>query len=162
MKYILELANTKDIDSILKLYSDRMKWFKDNGIKQWSRYLENHPKEEFIEAIRNNNLYVVKEKSVIVACFELSTHSKYWNDDGAQAYYIYKVVTKVGYKNVGEFVFQKCAEIAKKNGKKYLRLDCLKSNKQLNTIYEKHNFKLIKYGHIGSYSYSLRELNINL
>lgn len=56
MNYIVELAKVKDIDSILELYSDRMKWFKDNNIKQWSKYLQNHPKEEFIEAIDNMNL----------------------------------------------------------------------------------------------------------
>lgn len=43
----VELANLNDIESILKLYSERMIWFKENNIKQWSRYLENHPKSEF-------------------------------------------------------------------------------------------------------------------
>lgn len=161
MDYKIELAKIKDIDSILALYSDRMKWFKDNNIKQWSRYLKNHPKEEFIEIIENKNFYIVKQKNILVAGFELSTNSKYWNDDITPAYYIYKVVTKAGYKNLGQVIFDKCKELAKKDKKKFLRLDCLKSNQKLNDIYESHNFKLIRYGNNERYSYSLRELKID-
>ena len=161
MNYIMELANVKDIDSILELYSDRMKWFKDNNIKQWSKYLQNHPKEEFIEAIENKNYYIIKYNNELVAGFELSTNSKDWNDDITPAYYIYKVVTKVGHKNIGKILFDNCKEIAQRDGKRYLRLDCLKSNQKLNDIYESHNFKLIRYGHNERYSYSLRELKVD-
>jgi hypothetical protein len=161
MSYILELANISDIDSILELYSERMQWFKDNKIKQWNKYLTNHPKSEFEEAINNKNYYIIKNNEEIIGGFELSTNSKDWKDDITPAYYIYKVVTKVGYKNIGDFIFEKCKEMAKSNGKKYLRLDCLKSNEKLNDIYESHNFKLIRYGNNDRYSYSLRELKID-
>jgi len=161
MNYIVELANINDIDYILELYSERMKWFKENSIKQWSRYLENHPRSEFVEAINNKNYYIIKQDNEIIAGFELSTNSKDWNDDTTPAYYIYKVVTKVGQKNIGNVIFDKCKEIAKADGKKYLRLDCLKSNEKLNDIYESHNFKLIRYGSNERYSFSLRELKID-
>ncbi len=161
MDYKIELADIKDINSILILYSDRMKWFKDNNIKQWSRYLENHPKEEFEEAIKNGTFYIVKQNDEVVAGFEVSTNSKYWNDNITPAYYIYKIVTKVGHKNLGQVIFKKCEELAKLNGKKYLRIECLKSNEKLNIIYEQHNFKLVKYGNNERYSYSLRELKID-
>ena len=51
--------------------------------------------------------------------------------------------------------------IARLNEKKYLRIDCLKSNKKLNNIYENHNFKLIRYGNNDRYSFSLRECNVD-
>lgn len=161
MNYETELANINDIDSIIRLYSERMKWFKDNNIKQWSKYLNNHPKSEFEKAINNGNYYIIKQNDEIVAGFELSTNSKEWNDDTTPAYYIYKVVTKVGYKNLGQFIFEKCKEIAKLDGKKYLRLDCLKSNKKLNNIYKNYNFQLVKCRKNDQYSYSLRELKID-
>ena len=162
MNYLVELASIEDIGQILQLYSDRMKWFKENEIKQWSRYLQNHPKEEFIKAIENKNYYIIKLGSELIAGFELSTDSKDWNDNTLQAYYIYKVVTKVGYKKVGKVIFDICIEIAKRDGRKYLRLDCLKSNQKLNDIYENYGFKLIRYGSNDRYSYSLREMEINV
>jgi ribosomal protein S18 acetylase RimI-like enzyme len=161
MNYTIEIADISDIDSILKLYSERMQWFKDNNIKQWNKYLTNHPKSEFEGAINNKNYYIIKNNEEIIGGFELSTNSKDWEDNITPAYYIYKVVTKVGYKNIGDFIFEKCKEMAKSNGKKYLRLDCLKSNEKLNDIYESHNFKLVRYGNNERYSYSLRELKID-
>ena len=38
-----------DLDAILELYSKRMKWFKENNIKQWTKCLENHPRTKFHE-----------------------------------------------------------------------------------------------------------------
>lgn len=161
MNYTIELAKLSDIDSILELYSERIKWFKDNNIRQWGKYLINHPKSEFEELINNNNYYIIKINNEIIAGFELSFDSKYWKDNNTPAYYIYKVVTKVGTKNIGNIIFKECKGIAKLNNKKYLRLDCLKSNEKLNNIYESHNFKLIRYGHNDSYEYSLREFEID-
>lgn len=161
MNYTIKLANMNDIDLILQLYSERMQWFKDNNIKQWSKYLTNHPKSEFEEAINNKNFYIILKDNEIIAGFELSEDSREWKDNVTSSYYIYKVVTKVGHKNIGNIIFQKCKEIARKNGKKYLRLDCLKSNEKLNNIYESHNFKLVRYGSNERYNYSLRELKID-
>lgn len=161
MNYIIELAKMKDIDYIIKLYSERIQWFKENNIKQWGNYLNNQLISEFEEDINNKNYYIIKDNDKIIAGFEMSTNSKEWKDNSTLAYYIYKLVTKVGYKNVGNFIFQKCKEIAKSNGMKYLRLDCLKSNEKLNEIYEKHNFKLIRHGCNDGYEYSLRECNID-
>lgn len=70
---MVELANISDIDFILELYSERMQWFKDNNIKQWSKYPTNHPKSEFEEAINNKNYYIIKNNDKIVAGFEVST-----------------------------------------------------------------------------------------
>ena len=161
MNYTIKLANMNDIDLILQLYSERMQCFKDNNIKQWSKYLTNHPKTEFEEAINNKNFYIILKDNEIIAGFELSEDSREWKDNVTSSYYIYKVVTKVGHKNIGNIIFQKCKEIARKNGKKYLRLDCLKSNEKLNNIYESHDFKLVRYGSNERYNYSLRELKID-
>ena len=160
MNYIVELAEINDIDTILKIYSDRMKWFKENEIKQWSRYLENHPKQEFIESIKNNNFYIIKQNDDIIGCFELSHFNSNWNNNNMYAYYLNKIVTKVGYRNLGKTILDTVKRIAKNDGKKYLRLDCLKSNNRLNEIYEKYGFKFVRYGKNEKYSYALRELKI--
>lgn len=156
-KLSFEKANINDLEGILKLYVERMQWFKDKEIKQWGKYLEHHPKEEFIDVINNSNYFVLKENGKIIAGFELSTDSKYWKDEKTQAYYIYKLVIKVNYKNIGELIFEICKTIARTNHKNYLRLDCLKNNDKLNQIYNNHGFKLIKNGYEDYYSYSLRE-----
>lgn len=161
MEYKLELASISDIDSVLELYSERIKWFKDNSIKQWTNYLNNNPKSVFVEKITNKDYYIVKKNNEIVAGFELSTSGKEWRDNTTSAYYIYKLVTKVGYKNIGDFIFKECKKLAIKNGKKNLRLHCIRANQKLNNIYKSHDFKLMGYDHNKKYRYALWEYRID-
>ena len=65
-----------------------MQWFRENEIKQWSRYLENHSKSEFEEVISKGNYFILENNNKIIVGFELSTDSKYWNDSKTKAYYI--------------------------------------------------------------------------
>lgn len=154
-------AKLNEIDKILEVYLERMKWFREKEIKQWGKYLEHHPKSEFEEVIGKGNYFILEKNNKIIAGFELSTDSKYWNDNKTKAYYIYKLVTRVGNKGIGNIVFDICKNLAKANDKEYLRLDCLSTNQKLNDIYESHNFKLMKTGCQGMYHYSLRECKMN-
>lgn len=156
----LEKATIKNIDEIINLYAERMIWFKENGIKQWSKYLTNHPKRQFVQVIEKGNFYVLKKENDIIAGFEVSTDSNFWNDNKTKAYYLYKVVSKVGYKNLGSKIFEIAKNIAKINGKDYLRIECLSSNKKLNNLYEKHGFKYVREGQ-DYYHYTLRECKVN-
>ncbi len=155
-----EQANADDIDHIIELYSERMEWFKMNKIRMWSKYLTNHPKKEFISAINNGNYYVLKKDNEIIAGFEISTDSHFWNDNTSDAYYLYKVVSKVGYKNLGKKIFEIAKNITKINNKNYLRTEHLASNIKLNEIYEKYGFKYIKEGQ-DYYHYILREWKVD-
>lgn len=153
-------AELDEIDKILEVYLERMQWFKDNEIKQWGKYLKHHPKSEFEEAVRKGDYFLLEKNNKIIAGFELSSDSKYWNDDITRAYYIYKIVTRVGNKDLGNIVFDICKNLAKADNKEYLRLDCSCANKNLNIIYESHNFKLVKTGCKGYYHFALRECKI--
>ena len=157
---IFEKANIKELDNILKLYKERMLWFKLKGIEQWSKYLTNHPKEQFAQVIEKGDYYILRKENEIIAGFEISTDSHFWDDNKSNAYYLYKVVSKVGYKNIGNEIFKIAKSITKINKKDYLRLDCLSSNKKLNELYEKHGFKYVKEG-IDSYHYTLREWKVS-
>lgn len=153
-------ADLKQLDKIIEIYSERMQWFKDKGIKQWSKYLENHPKSEFAEVISKGYYFILEKEDKIIAGFEISADSTYWNDNEANAYYIYKLVVKVGNKKIGNIIFDICKDIAKTNNKEYLRLNCESGNLKLNDMYENHNFKFIRKGFKGDYYYSLRQCKI--
>ena len=156
---LFKKADLSELEEILGLFSERVTWFKNKGIDQWSKYLEHHPKEEFIKAIQNN-YFVLKSNGKIIAGFEVSTDNRFWNNDRNNVYYLYKIVTKVGYKNLGFLIFDICKYLAIINDKKYLRIDCLNSNIILNKIYEKHGFKLKNVGNYDYYNYALRELKV--
>lgn len=138
MEYIFEKATINDLENIYKLYEERAEWFKKNNIDQWDSYFTYHPKSEF----------------------ELSSDSNCWNDSITSAYYLYKVVTKVNHKNLGKLIFDKCREIAIKDNKKFLRLNCIESNVKLNEIYESYNFKFVRNIKSNKYVFSLRQLEL--
>ena len=152
-----ELAKLEQLDEIYELYNNRTNWFKENNIKQWSRYIIRHG-EEFPIAIQNQNYYILRKDNEIIAGFELSSNYGYFEDNG-ESFYLNKVVSKVGYKNIGSFIFMICKDLAKNNNKEYLRLDCIKWNNKLNDLYDKHGFKLIGCGK-SDYEYCLRECNV--
>lgn len=154
---VFELANLEQLNEIYELYNSRTNWFKENNIKQWSRYIIRH-ESEFPIAIKNKNYYILKKNDEIIAGFELSNNPGYFKDNG-ESLYLNKVVSKVGHKNIGIYIFMICKDIAKNNNKKYLRLDCIKWNDKLNEIYEKHGFKLVGCGR-ADYEYCLRECNV--
>ena len=157
---ILKKANMKDLDEIINMYAERMKWFKENEIKQWSKYLTNHPKSEFIQVIEKGDYYILTKNNIIIAGFEISNDSHFWNDNITNAYYLYKICVKVGYKNVGKVIFEVAKQIAKDSKNDYLRIDCLSSNKKLNQIYNNHGFKYVSEGK-DYYNYTLRECKVN-
>lgn len=51
---IFEIANLEKLDEIYELYNSRTNWFKENNIKQWSRYIIRHG-SEFPIAIENKD-----------------------------------------------------------------------------------------------------------
>ncbi len=153
-----EVACIKQLNEIYELYNNRTIWFKENNIKQWSKYIARH-KKEFPIAIKNENYYILKKNNEIIAGFELSNNPGHFEDNG-KSFYLYKVVSKVGYKNIVTFIFMICKDLAKNNNKKYLRLDCIKWNDKLNDLYEKHGFKLVGCGKF-DYEYCLRECNVD-
>ena len=111
--------------------------------------------------IQNKDYFVLVLGGEIVAGFELSCNHQYWDDYHiADAYYIHRLVTKLGYYGLGRVALEFCKNLAWFNHKKVLRLDCLKMNSRLNEIYENYHFQLVKSGYDGYYSYNLRECKI--
>lgn len=154
---IFKVAEINQLQEIIKLYKDRSDWFKKEGIEQWSKYIIRHEKE-FPVSIENKNYYILKKDEEIIAGFELSYNPGNFVDNN-KSLYINKIVTKVGYKNLGKLIFEICEDIAKANNKKYLRLECKRQNQKLNEIYDKHGFRLIGYGKT-YYDFCLREKKI--
>lgn len=157
---LLSKATLDDLESIIDLYKDRINWFKENKIDQWTHFLDYTPRCAFETAIKNEDYFILIKNRKIVAGFEVSTTNKYFEDDINDAYYLYKLVTKPSYKKLGKIIFDIAKDMAIQNNKRYLRLDCLTRNRKLNDIYNNYGFILVKETSIGNYNCSLRELKI--
>lgn len=138
----IRLAEKKDIQSILNIIKQRCDWFKENNISQWSNYyLKKYDENYFGEVMQKYKLYVVEQQNEVIGVFLLKEEDKtYWpNDDSA--YYIHHLATKLGYPGIGEKIIRFIEKLAKENAKKYIRLDCRKSNLELNAYYKRQGFQ---------------------
>ena len=140
----IRMATLTDIDAIIQLYKERVTWFKWKKLSQWTHYLQNHPKEEFMRKIELGEYYVVLKDDEIVGGLALSTDSEQWMDDTANAFYLCRVVSKIGYKNLGNYMAEEAKRLAKEAGKEFLRLECVYANTKLNETWEKLGFAFIR------------------
>lgn len=156
----IRLAEKEDIQAIMNILEERCNWFKENGIDQWANnYLGKYNEDYFNDAMKNHKLYVVKQENKVIGVFLLKENDKtYWNNDDS-AYYIHHLATKIGYTGIGTKILNFIEKLAKENSKKYIRLDCKKSNVELNRYYQKQGF-IYKGSGEEPYSHNLWEKEI--
>lgn len=158
----IKLAKEEDLEAMHLLIVDRCKWFIEQQISQWK--LEYYPihynVEYFREQMKENELYVVKDKNKIIGMVLLKNEDPtYWQDE-KKAFYIHHLTTHIDYHGIGKMLIQFAIERAKKCGKEYLRLDCFRSNVKLNKYYESLGFELCGSGGDERYYYHLRQRKV--
>lgn len=156
----IRLAKIDDIESIMAILKERCDWLKANNIDQWTNnYLGKYNENYFSKVMKLHKLYVVSQENKVISVFLLKEEDKtYWKNDDS-AYYIHHLATRIGYSGVGTKIIQFIEQLAGKNSKKYIRLDCKKSNNRLNQYYQKQGF-LYKGTGEEPYSYNLWEKEV--
>lgn len=133
-------AEEEDLDEIYSLYEERVQWLSDNGVKQWSAYLRNHPKEEFSHLIEIKTLYKVVSDGEILGAFNLSkTDKKYWATD-EYCYFLSRMVTKLGTSGIGCKIIDFCSRKGETNNRPKLRAHCTMNNEKLTDIIKGYGF----------------------
>lgn len=156
----IRLAKKEEITDILSIIEERCNWLKENGIHQWANnYVGKYNANYFEKAMIMHKLFIVKQGGEIVGSFLLKEEDKtYWNNI-EPAYYIHHLATKLGYKGVGAEILTYIEKLARENKKEYIRLDCKKSNIELNQYYQNQGFQYKGSGE-EPYSYNLWEKRI--
>lgn len=137
----IRLAQKENISDIMDIIKERCEWLKKNNIDQWANnYLGKYNEDYFNEVMQLHKLYIVEQENKVIGVFLLKEEDKdYWNNDD-KAYYIHHLATRVGYTGIGSKIIKFIEQLAKENSKKYIRLDCKKSNDELNQYYQKQGF----------------------
>lgn len=137
----IRLAEKEELKEILEVIKERCDWFQKNNINQWrNNYPGRYNEDYFYEAMQVHKLYIAVEDNKIIGVFLLKESDKVFWDNDDPAYYIHHLATKIGYPGVGSKILKFIEELAKKDSKKYIRLDCKKSNVALNQYYQNQGF----------------------
>lgn len=157
----IKLALVQDIKDILELIKLRCDWLEKNNIEQWGDwyYKELYNMDYFLNNMKINQLYVVKNESELIGLFLIKNNDELWKDN-EEAYYLHHFITKVGYSGIGDEILKYITKLSIKNDVKYIRLDCVKNNSKLNDYYINHGFIKVGDGEIAEYSYNLYQKRI--
>jgi ribosomal protein S18 acetylase RimI-like enzyme len=135
-------AQHGDLDRVLEILEEASRWLSSKGLEtQWL------PSPAFRQTIKNNiergDVYVVKDVEGTVGTITLQwSDKKFWGDLPPDSGYVHKLAIKRSYggKRLGLRMLQWAEAKARVEGKRYLRLDCLASNKTIREYYEKAGF----------------------
>lgn len=145
MEYLFRKAIKEDLESVFKLYENRVSWMDQKGLHQWNKteYLDSYPMSYYQKQLENGQLYVAENRLTgkISGAVVLLSEDERWTEDRNQsAYYIHNLVTNDSEKGVGKIILKDIECLAETDGKEFLRLDCAVDNAFLNTYYESNGF----------------------
>lgn len=142
-------AQIKDIPQIMDIINDAQNYLKNKDIDQWQN---NYPNSETLKKdIINNNLYIIVEKSKIIAVSAII-----FNDDPTYNYIeggewlssdnygaIHRAAVAEEYKGQGiaSEIFKHTFELAKKKGIESIRIDTHPDNFAMKQVIKKEKFK---------------------
>ena len=151
MDKFYRLARLEDIDEIMKAVEDSREILRLQGNGQWQFGYPN--KDDFLNDIKNENLYVVLDKSdknkIAVVCaltyYEEDYHNLYegaWLTD-LDYMVMHRVALKKEYthQGYGNLIFKTFIDVAKYKGYHSLRIDTHEGNQIMRHLIIKNGFK---------------------
>ncbi len=140
---IIAKADISNIEDILKIINQAKEYLKSQHIDQWQDGYPN--KELFLNDIKNDCLYIVKDNGEVIGVFALINHEptydvicdgKWHNDDNYVA--IHRIAIDDSYKGKGiaKFIFDYV-----KDNYSYIRVDTHKDNQNMQRCLIKNGFK---------------------
>ena len=162
-KLRLEKAAERDVAEIFSLYKKRVKWMDEMNINQWNKtdYLNVYPLGYYAEKQKNGELMALKSGEKTVGAVVLLNNDDRWGGfPEIPAFYVHNLVTDPGEHGVGERMLNLIEELAARNKKAAIRLDCAENNLFLNDYYDKRGYREKGKCSDNEYKGILREKNI--
>ena len=135
-------AEPSELDDVLEILEEAARWLNARGFES---YWKSSPsfRQALKENIEQGDVYMVKDTQGTIGTITLQwSDMKYWGDMPPDAGYIHKFAIKRSRsgQHLGSRTLQWAEAKTRKEGKKFLRLDCLANNMIIREYYEKFGF----------------------
>lgn len=160
MEHTFRLAGPSDIDAVFQLYKKRIQWMDEKGIRQWNvtGYLDAYPIDYYRTQQFIGNLYVLEENSTIIGAVVLLQEDDRWREESnVPAFYIHNLVADTEVHGGGKEILLEVERIARRQGKRFIRLDCARDNLFLNALYRSFGYEMSGICREGTYVGNRRE-----
>lgn len=135
------VAQPNELYLVMEIVAEAAAWLKEQGIDQWPSPPNEHWQRRMATAIARGEVYtvgIVKNRFGIV---RFTWSDPYWPDDGLAGYvHSMAIRSEMHGQKVGEGILFWATLKAQRQGKRFLRLDCLASNGRLRRYYEDKGF----------------------
>jgi GNAT superfamily N-acetyltransferase len=135
-------AQQGELNAVLEILEEASRWLSSKGLE--TRWWPSPAFRQIIkDDIERGEVYVAKGVGGIVGTITLQwSDRKFWGDLPPDAGYVHKLAIKRSYggQHLGLRILQWAETKTRAEGKRYLRLDCLASNKTIREYYEKAGF----------------------
>lgn len=136
------LAEPSELNEVLEILEEASRWLRARGYEsQWN------PGPTFRQLIKETidqgDVYMIKDAQGTIGTITLQwSDKKYWGDMPPDAVYIHKFAIKRSRsgQRLGIRTLQWAEAKTRKEGKKFLRLDCLANNRIIREYYERYGF----------------------
>lgn len=144
----IQLAQSKDKETVKEILYQSASWLNDKGSKQWAGLLKGEDVHNIEDAIKNEEVFLVYRSSFLIGTFALwDTQTKwdsdFWGEDlSDKKYYLHRIaLAKEAHgKNLGKELVTSAMQVANENKKDEIRLDCIANNSYLNSFYKNNGF----------------------
>ena len=91
MEYRFRRAQNADVDQMMEIIRDRIKWMDKQGLHQWNKtdYMQQYPREYFLEGIEKGLFYIaLDEQDRVAGLMALLTEDPRWAEDEPKDCYL--------------------------------------------------------------------------
>jgi ribosomal protein S18 acetylase RimI-like enzyme len=137
-------AKLEDSADILALLQCISSWLAGKGIDQWKDFYNEKGKATLARRFREGEVYKIAKGGAILGVFVTQWDDTFWhpmkNDDLACYIHTMGIDPSLTGKGIGKKILSFVEDIAKRAGRKYVRLDCNADNARLCEFYESNGF----------------------
>jgi ribosomal protein S18 acetylase RimI-like enzyme len=136
-------ASASDVDTVLDLLNDAVRWLAERGVRQWE--VGQWKRARMLAAIENRETYLARDGERIVGSLNLAeTDEVIWPEDDGRALYVHRLVVArdAHGRGVGVAMLRWAEGRARERGCTFLRLDTACDSVALRAYYEAQGYRL--------------------
>lgn len=143
------VATADDVNAVMELRSESEKWMAMAGIRQWVPMHAETSRELMRSTIADGQTWLFEIDGVAAATVTLKDiDPDYWTPEecAESSLGVFKMITarRFAGRDLGGRVLDWCTDVARDQGKQWVRLDCRRDNTALHDYYRRQGFELVR------------------